>query len=145
MSYINYRAVPVHEMPNQQNKQNVERAMTYAANTPVQTSKMEAAYAAGREEEGREEENKVKSNICKDYETKLEAIEKKYQDEHKKVDNELKGQENKQAHNDLNNKCKAEKAAIEKEYHNNIKVVESRAANAKGQANAKNENVERSR
>lgn len=145
MSYINYKASPVYEAPNPTNRENVEHAMAQADKSPLKTSKMAAAYAAGREEEGRKEENKVRENIYNDYNSKKEAIRTKFQNECEKINNELKGREQKQALNDLNNKYKKESNRIEVEFSNNCKDLQDRVKEAKDKANTKNESVARSR
>ena len=62
-----------------------------------------------------------------------------------KINNELKGREQKQALNDLNNKYKKESNRIEVEFSNNCKDLQDRVKEAKDKANTKNERVARSR
>ena len=148
MSLKDYKAMPVNECPNNQNRQNVYHAMKEAENSPVKTTKMELLYAEGREKEGREEENKVRANIYKYYDDKHESARKKYEDECEKVSNELDGREKKQAYNDLNNKYKAEADALDKKCMSDIKELEKCAAKAKGikgKADNQNESVAKSR
>ena len=158
MSIKDYKAMPVYEYQNNQNRQNVDRAMKEADNSPVKTSGFEVKYAAaagkfdakenaeGQKllQEAREEAKKVKDNVCKDYDNKKSELETKYKEAHEKVDEELKGRENKEAHNNLNNEQKREEAALDKQFNANINAVQEAETKGEDRINSENKSVARS-
>ena len=161
MSLKDYKAMPVNEYQNNQNRQNVDRAMKEGANSSAKTGKMEGLYSSAEKEyrdghtkEGdekvkaaRAEAQKVKENIRGDYNSKKSEINKNYCKNCDKINSEKSGSERKRALEELNKKREVDVAKLERNRDKELEEVEKKQKDAeeKTKAASQNESVARSR